>query len=705
VKPGAETRGEDGVECAREGDVAVLTLRHPPVNAMGALVRVALAAHLDALAGSGLAAIVVTGAGAHFSAGADIREFGRPRPEGVPLLVELIERVESLDTPVVAALNGTVAGGACELALACHYRIAAEDAVLSLPEVTLGFVPGAGGTQRLPRLVGVEAALDMILTGRRVGAGEGLGLGLVDEVVPADERLARAVAFAREVAKFRPRRTSQLEVARPPEGTFERRAQALEREARGRRAPRAALECVRLAVTTPFAEGLRRERETFLELVAGPESRTLRYVFFAEREARKVAGVPADADARPLRQAAVIGLGTMGSGIAMVFANAGIPVRVLDASEEAVERGLGKIEQTYAAARAKGRLTEAERQARLALVEGVTDYGALAGADVVVEAVFEEMEAKRAVFRRLDEVCRADAILATNTSSLDVDALAAGTTHPERVLGLHFFSPAHVMPLVEVVRPASVAPSVLGDALALVRRLGKVGVVVGVCDGFAGNRMLFAYRRQADFLLEEGATPSQIDRVLYDFGLPMGPYQMGDLTGLDVSWRIRKRQAATRPPGLRYSPIADRLCERGRFGQKTGAGWYRYEKDDRTPLPDPETEALIRAVSEELGIRRRVVTDGEILDRCLHPLVNEGARLLEEGLVARAGDLDVIWIHGYGFPRHRGGPMHWAEETGLARVLATVERLHAEQGDLVRPSALLRARAAEGRGFDGAALS
>ncbi|HEV7502045.1 MAG TPA: 3-hydroxyacyl-CoA dehydrogenase NAD-binding domain-containing protein, partial [Vicinamibacteria bacterium] len=571
---------------------------------------------------------------------------------------------------------------------------------MGLPEVTLGFVPGAGGTQRLPRLVGLEAALDLILSGRRVAAEEALRLGLVDQVAPLAALRERAIALAEEVANGRPRRTGALPVLPAPDGLFERYAAELARGAPGRRAPSAALECLRLAAERPLDEGLLREREVFLELVQGPESRALRHVFFAEREARKVAGVPADAVRRPIRTAGVVGFGTMGSGIAMVFANAGLPVRVLDSSTEAVDRGLAKVEQTYASARAKGRLSVVEMETRLRLVQGVTEYGDLASADIVVEAVFEEIDLKRDVLQRLDGVCRADAILATNTSSLDVDALAAATVHPERVLGLHFFSPAHVMPLVEVVRPASVAGDVVATALELVQRLGKVGVVVGVCDGFAGNRMLFAYRRQADFLLEEGASPQQVDRALREFGLPMGPYQMGDLTGLDVSWRIRKRQAASRPAGWRYSPIADRLCERGRFGQKTGAGWYRYASGDRTPIPDPETDALIRAVSAELGIARREIADAEIVDRCLHPLVNEGARLLEEGLVARASDLDVIWIHGYGFPRHRGGPMHWADEVGLARVAATVQKLHAEQGGLVTPSPLLVALAHEGRTFD-----
>ena len=698
--------GEPGgaVELARHGQVAALALRNPPVNAFSAPVRIALADHFDALvADPTVKAIVLTGTGEHFSAGADIREFARPPAPGVPRLNELIERFEQCDKPVIAALHGTVAGGGLELALACHYRLAADDVRAGLPEVTLGLIPGAGGTQRLPRLAGVEAALDLILTGRRAGADEMLELGLVDEVVPRAVLVDRALAFAQRaaegVAERRLRRTGGLPVAVPKAGTFERWEADLARSARGRRAPQAALACVRMSLALPFDAALLREREVFLELLAGPESRALRHVFFAERAARKVPGVRAHTGSRPIRTAGVVGFGTMGSGIAMVFANAGIPVRVLDSTPEAVARGLAKVEQTYASARAKGRLSVVEMESRLRLAEGVTDYGALAAADVVVEAVFEEMDCKRDVFQRLDAVCRPDAILATNTSSLDVQQLAEGTAHPERVLGLHFFSPAHVMPLVEVVRPASAAPGVIAAALDLVKRMGKIGVVVGVCDGFAGNRMLFAYRRQADFLLEEGATPPQVDHALQEFGLPMGPYQMGDLTGLDVSWRIRKRQAAARPAGLRYSPIADRLCERGRFGQKTGAGWYRYAPGDRTPLPDPETDALIRSVSAELGIARREISDAEIVDRCLHPLVNEGARILEEGLVARASDLDVIWVHGYGFPRHLGGPMHWADEVGLAGVASTVERLHAEQGDLVKPSALLLRLAREGRTF------
>ncbi len=429
------------------------------------------------------------------------------------------------------------------------------------------------------------------------------------------------------------------------------------------------------------------------------ESEALRHVEEAERAVATIDGITPETPTKPIRSAAVVGFGTMGSGIAMAFANAGLPVRVLDETRVAVERGLASVRGTYDAARRKSRLTDEEANARLGRIEPTLDYADLAKADVVVEAVFEDFAAKQRVFARLDGVCREDAILATNTSSLNVALIAHGTKQPERVVGMHFFSPAHVMRLVEVVRPKGIALTTLATTVELARRLGKIGVVVGVCDGFVGNRMLYAYRRQTDFLLEDGALPAQVDRALTAFGLPMGPYQMADLAGLDISWRIRKRQAATRSPALRYSPTADRLCEAGRFGQKTGAGWYRYEPGSRTPVPDPEVEATIRAVSAEKGIARREIRDGEIVERSLAALVNEGSRLLEEGIAARAGDIDVIWIHGYGFPRARGGPMFWADSVGLSRVAEVVNALHAEQGDLVRPSGRLLALAREGGRF------
>ncbi|MBX7186549.1 MAG: 3-hydroxyacyl-CoA dehydrogenase, partial [Vicinamibacteria bacterium] len=473
----------------------------------------------------------------------------------------------------------------------------------------------------------------------------------------------------------------------------------LRKPGRSSRAARAAFECVAESLTLPFDEAIRRERAVFGELVASPESRALRHVFFAEREAQKAGELKKGTTMRAIRSVGVIGFGTMGSGISMAFANAGIPATAIDETQEAVDRGLARVRSTCEEALGKGRISAEECASRIALVRGSTDYRDLEAVDLVIEAVFEEMDLKHKVFAKLDEVCSDKAILATNTSSLDVNRIAEETKDPSRVLGLHFFSPANIMKLVEVVRPATVSANVLSSSLDVVKRIGKIGVVVGVCDGFVGNRMLYAYRRQADFLLEEGALPAQVDRVLREFGMAMGPFQTSDLAGLDIGWRVRKRQAATRPKDLRYSPIADRLCEIGRFGQKTLAGWYRYEKGSRAPLPDPEVEALVLRVSGELGFKRREIDDEEIVERCLGALVNEGALLLEEGVAARAGDIDVIWVHGYGFPRHRGGPMHWADGFGLARIAAAADRMHAEQGALVRPSALLKELARDGRGF------
>ncbi len=687
------------VNLETRGGVAVLTLNHPPVNALSAVVKQALLDHLEkALADEAVNALVIAGAGKHFSAGADLREFGASASAG-PVLPDLIDRIEASAKPVVAALHGTVAGGALELALGCHYRVAGDGAELTLPEVGLGILPGAGGTVRLPRLVGVEAALDLILSGRRVTAAEAVALGLIDEAAPRGAALDAAVAFAERVSRRTPRRTRDLTLKMPGPETLARIEADLRKAARGRQAPQAAFDCVKKALMLPFAEAMRLERATFLELLNRDESRALRHVFLAEREAQDAGELKKGTTVRAIRSVGVVGFGTMGSGIAMAFGNAGIPAVVIDETREAVDLGLARVRAVYEESFARGRITGEECDVRLARVRGATDYRELAEVDLVIEAVFEEMDLKHQVFARLDEVCSDKAILATNTSSLDVDAIAEETKDPSRVLGLHFFSPANVMKLVEVVRPATVSATTLSSALDVVKRIGKIGVVVGVCDGFVGNRMLYAYRRQADFLLEEGALPAQVDRALREFGMAMGPFQVGDLAGLDISWRVRKRQAATRPKGLRYSPIADRLCEQGRFGQKTGAGWYRYEKGSRTPLPDPEVEALVRSVSKELGFKRREITDAEIVERCFGALVNEGALLLEEGVAARAGDIDVIWVHGYGFPRHRGGPMHWADGFGLPKLVTAVERMHAEQGALVRPSALLKELARDGRGF------
>ena len=693
------------VDLERHGDVALLRLANPPVNGLSWAMRAALGERVaEALADDAVAAIVVAGAGRMFCGGADIREFSAPPPPGAASLPAVLDELEASPKPVVAAVHGVAAGGGMELALACHVRLAAPGARLGLPEVTLGILPGAGGTQRLPRLIGVEPALEVIVGGKLHPAEKAVALGFADECVEGD-LLEAALARARRLAAggAPPRRASRLEehleAARGRPEIFDGFRKRMAKRARGFEAPYACVDCVEAALKMPYAEALRHEREVFERLRASEQSAAQRHAFFAEREAAKIPGVPKETPARPVAAAAVVGCGTMGGGIAMSFAAAGLPVTVLESSREALDRGMAVVRGNYAASVSKGRLSPAERDARLARITPTLDDADLGAADVVVEAVFEELPLKQEVFARLDRVCKAEAVLATNTSTLDVDAVAAATSRPERVVGTHFFSPAHVMKLMENVRGARTSPETVATVMKLSKTLGKVGVLVGVCDGFVGNRMLYAYRRQADFLLEEGAAPEQIDRVVEDFGFPMGPYRMADLAGLDVSWRVRKAQAPTRPARLRYSPIADRLCERGRYGQKTGAGWYRYEEGSRVPIPDPAVHELIAGVSAELGIPRRAVADDEIVPRCLYPLVNEGAKILDEGIALRAGDVDVVWMHGYGFPRYRGGPMFWADRVGLRTVCDTLSRLRDEHGEWLEPAPLLKRLAEQGRGF------
>jgi 3-hydroxyacyl-CoA dehydrogenase len=690
------------------GSVAILTLDNPPVNAMALPVRVALQNALtDALADTGTRAIVLAGAGKLFSAGADIREFDTGVSNESPTLRELIAAVEDSAKPVVAALHGTAVGGGCELALGCHARVARAGTQIGLPEVTLGLVPGAGGTQRLPRLIGVAAALEAIVSGKPLTAERAHEAGLVDEIVPADgDSVGVAAAFAERIAAggawVRTReRTEHLEAARDRLDLFDEQRKQVARKLRGFDAPLACIDCVEAAVTRPFDDGMAFERVTFQRLRTSPQSAALRHAFFAEREARRVRGVPPETPEWPIAEAAVIGCGTMGGGIAMCFANAGIPVVVTEESAAALEHGMDTVRNNYAGSVSRGSLSAAEAEARLALIEPTLDFERVAGADVVVEAVFESMELKKTIFTRLDAICRKGTLLATNTSSLDVNEIASTTSRPEHVVGLHFFSPAHVMRLLEIVRGATVSSEALATALALSRRLGKVGVVVGVCDSFAGNRMLYPYTRQAQFLLEEGALPEQVDRVLYEFGFPMGPFAVGDLAGLDVGFKVRQHREPQRPKHLRYSRLADQLYHMGRYGQKTGKGWYLYEKGNRTPVPDPEVTALIVAESERLGIERRPVSDREILERCLYALINEGAKILDEGIAERSSDLDLVWLHGYGFPRYRGGPMYWADSVGLDRVLDTMERFHAEHGEWLRPAPLLQRLAREGGSFGG----
>ena len=689
----------------RHDDVALLRLSNPPVNGLSFAMRAALGERVtQALADDAVKAIVIAGADRMFCGGADIREFSAPPPPGAAHLPAILDEIEASPKPVVAAIHGVAAGGGMEVALACHVRLAAPGTRLGLPEVTLGILPGAGGTQRMPRLIGIENALDVIVGGKLHPVEKAAALGFVDECIEGD-LVATAIARARRLAadgtplRRASKLTEHLDAARGRPEIFDDFRKKMAKRARGFDAPYACVDCVETTLTMPYAEALKNERVVFHRLRESDQSAAQRHAFFAEREVAKIPDVPRDTAVRPIASAGVVGCGTMGGGIAMSIANAGLPVTVLESSPEALDRGMAIIRKNYAATVSKGRLSQTQMDARLARITPTLDDAALGVADVVIEAVFEELPLKKEVFARLDRVCKPEAILATNTSTLDVDAIAAATSRPEQVIGTHFFSPANVMRLMENVRGARTSPETIATVMKLSKKLGKVGVLVGVCDGFVGNRMLYAYRRQADFLLEEGALPEQIDRVIYDFGLPMGPYQMADLAGLDVSWRVRKAQAPTRPAHLRYSPVADRICEQGRYGQKTGAGWYRYEEESRVPIPDPAIHELIAGVSAELGIERRAIGDDEIVPRCLYPLVNEGAKILDEGLALRASDIDVIWMHGYGFPRYRGGPMFWADLVGLRTVYDVMSRLHDEHGEWLEPAPLLKRLAEQGKGF------
>lgn len=687
--------------------VGVITLDNPPVNAFSIDlrngVRDALATGME---DEGLEAFVITGGGRMFSAGADIREFDTGVSNESPTLRDLIDLIEDAPKPVVAAVHGTAVGGGCELPLACHARVAVAGARMGLPEVTLGIVPGAGGTQRLPRLIGVAAALDTIVSGKPMKAEKAHELGLVDQLVEsADDLVEAAVALAHELAasdapptKTRDREEHLTEAREHPE-IFDEYRKSIARRARGFEAPFACIDCVQAAVEKPFDEGLDFERDTFQRCRVSDQSKAQRHAFFAEREAKRVRGVARDTRQLDITKGAVLGCGTMGGGIAMNFANAGIPVLVTEGEEAALERGMATIRRNYEATVQKGRLSAEDAEARIALIEPTLDFDRVGEADIVIEAVFENMDLKKDIFGRLDTVCRPDAILATNTSSLDVDEIAAVTSRPEKVVGTHFFSPANVMRLVEIVRGEKTSPEVLASTMTLSQRLGKVGVVVGVCDSFAANRMLYPYSRQAQFLLEEGAMPEQVDRVIYDFGLPMGPFAVGDLAGVDVGYKIRQHREPTRPKHLRYSAIADRLYEMGRYGQKTQKGWYRYEEGSRTPIPDPEVAELIIRTSEELGIERREISDEEILQRCVYPLINEGARILEEGIAERSSDLDVVWLYGYGFPRYRGGPMFYADSLGLDHVYDVMKGFHEVHRDWLEPAPLLERLAKEGSSF------
>jgi len=684
------------VQLRREGNVGVIVVDNPPVNALKNAVRAGL---VDALAqarnDASIEAVVLICAGRTFIAGADISEFGKPTQK--PTTIDVIEAIEAMPKPVIAAMHGTPLGGGLEVALGCHYRIAAPGSKLGLPEIKLGLIPGAGGTQRLPRLVGVEKALAMILTGSQIEASEARDVGLIDGIAEGDLTVA-GVAYARRVIAERrplPRardRDEKLEPVRSDRAKFDAMAANYLKRGKGLHAPEAAVEALHWALDLPIQEALQRERDKFLELVADDQSKAQRHIFFAEREAAKAKGL-ASVQASEIKRAAVIGAGTMGGGIAMAFANAGIPVALVETSPDALKRGLGIIEKNYGATVARGGLTSEEMGRRIALITGGIALAAVAEADVIVEAVFEEMDIKTRVFGELDRLAKPGALLATNTSYLDVDMIARATQRPDAVLGMHFFSPANVMRLVEIVRGQATGPQALATAIALGRKMGKVPAVVGVCHGFVGNRMLRVRTVESERLLLEGALPSDVDGAMTEFGFPMGPFAMHDLAGLDVSWRMRKAQRTT-------AEIADQLCALGRFGQKTGRGFYLYEAGSRTPKPDTEVEKLVVATSQRLGIARRPIEAKEIVERLLFPMINEGARILEEGIAARPGDIDVIWVYGFGFPIWRGGPMYYADTVGLAYIRDRLKTFVGQTNNFVhQPAPLLARLAQERRGF------
>lgn len=679
--------------------VSVIVLDNPPVNGLGLATRLAAFQAIHrAMKDPAVQAVVLTGAGQVFSAGADIREFNTLKSSAEPSLRTLIATIENAPKPVIAAVNDLAMGGGLELALGCHYRIASRGAKVALPEVKLGVLPATGGTQRLPRLIGVERALAMILQGNTVPAET---LPEVFDEIATTDLIGQARSFARRVAQVRPLpRVSEIRIDFPHhEAFFQFARMAVATATKGLPAPRKCVDCVAAAVSLPFEQGLRLERDNILALLNTTESKALRHAFFSERAASRIANLDEGVEPRAIASAAVIGGGTMGVGIAMTFANAGLRVTIVETSQAALDKALAGIRKGYDSTREKGKITADEVQARMSLIAGTTDLASVRSAGIVVEAVFEDMAAKRQVFEALDQAMDPGAILATNTSTLNVDTIAAFTQRPADVLGMHFFSPAHVMRLVEVVRGAKTSPQVLATVMALARRLKKVGVVSGVCDGFIGNRMLQQYTRQAGYLLEEGCLPEQVDQAIERFGFAMGPFRMSDMSGNDIAWAGRQRRARENP-GYKNSRIPDLVCELGRFGQKTGAGWYDYAPGDRKARPSKVVNDLVVAHSKELGIERRRITDQQIVQRLVLALVNEGARLLEEGIAQRASDIDVVYVTGYGFPAHQGGPMFYADTLGLANVAVLLETFAAgRHGDLWAPAPLLTRLASGGASF------
>lgn len=691
------------VETALHGNILVLTLNNPPVNALGVEIRRGLLAAIDSASDNpAVEAILLVGAGRHFCGGADIREFGKT-PQA-PALPEVVKRIEDSSKPVLAAIQGVALGGGLEVALAAHYRLATASARLGLPEVLLGLLPGAGGTQRLPRLIGAKAALELMLSGRHLSAKEALDLGLVDRLGDSDDALAEGLAYLRQLlaqgATVRRTRDAQaLSEQAPQRQAIDAARQQATQKSRGLLSPLHIIQAVEAALDQSFGDGLRQERRLFLECLDSPQRAGLVHAFFAEREVLKAPETRAAAP-RAIARVGVVGGGTMGAGIAVTALDAGLEVTMIERDQDALNRGRGNVEKVYDTLIDKGRLTQADKAATLARFSASTDYRDLAQADLVIEAVFEDMAAKLAVFAELDRVCKAGAVLASNTSYLDINAIAESISRPADVIGLHFFSPANIMKLLEIVVPAKVAADVVATAFELAKKLRKVPVRAGVCDGFIGNRILAVYRQAADYMMEDGASPYQIDQALRDFGFPMGPFQVADLAGGDIGWATRQRKAATRDPRARYVQIADRLCERGWFGQKTGRGYYLYAQGPRSASQDPDVLAIIDTERARAGITPRAFSNPEILRRYMAAMINEGANVVHEGIALRPLDVDITFIHGYGFPRYRGGPLKYADQYGLPQVLADIREFAEEDPLFWKASPLLVQLVERGENFD-----
>jgi 3-hydroxyacyl-CoA dehydrogenase len=692
------------VQLTKGNDIAIITINNPPVNALSPGVPEGISEALEQIAKDDtVKAAVLIGGGRTFVAGADIKEFGKMtsgKPRGAGLL-PLLLKLEDCSKPVIVAIHGTAFGGGLELAMAGHYRVAISSAQVGQPEVKLGIIPGAAGTQRLPRLAGVAKAVEMCVSGNPVKAEDALKFGIIDRIVEGD-LLAGAVAFAREMSAKPARKTrdrnEKLGAAADNAAIFSSARETVAKKQRGLIAPIAAIDAVEAATKMPFEEGCKVEQKMFLECLFSEQSKSLIHVFFSEREVSKIPDIPKETPTKPIKSAAVVGAGTMGGGIAMVLANAGIPVLLKEADQTALDRGLATIHTNYANSVKRGRFSQEVAEERMKRITPTLSYDDFSGVDLVIEAVFEGMALKKEVFRELDRACKPGAILASNTSTLSVDEIASTTSRPSFVIGAHFFSPANVMRLLEIVRGAATSKEVIATCMQLSKTLGKVGVLVGNCRGFVGNRMFGPYRREAQFLVEEGASIEAVDRALVDFGMAMGPLATGDLAGLDVGWRIRKEYRHLEQPGIRQPFAEDRLCELGRYGQKTGAGWYKYD-EQRRAQPDPAVDELVAKWVAEAGVAQRQVSAEEIVDRCLYALVNEGARILEEGFALRASDIDIIYLNGYGFPAHRGGPMWYADTVGLKKVYERIAGFHRDHGEIWKPAALLKQLAEQGKTF------